>query len=157
MFTLHTHTHTYSHTDVAHSRSLLLWFSASLWLPHTHNAWNFAHIYNNCKCVENRLHNSEQQTAATTCVCVHVGVWAVRECVWVSLCVGVCLTACSFVKGKWPLSVSRPVCVCGSMPECVWECVLAVSAAMFFSASFKAQAPVRTLREIKQSKVEVNI
>lgn len=53
--------------------------------------------------------------------------------------------------------VCLTACVCGCVRECVWEYVLAVSAAMFFSASSKAQAPVRTLREIEQAKVEVNI
>lgn len=75
----------------------------------------------------------------------------------VSLCVSVwvCASLLAHLLRGNGLCLSHSLCVCGSVRECVWEYVLAVSAAMFFSASSKAQAPVRTLREIEQAKVEV--
>lgn len=73
--------------------------------------WNFAHIYNNCKCVENRLHDCEQNTSEKKLLSR-----CARVCGLVYACI------CSFVKGKWPLSVFSwcvRVCGCAWGPVCV--------------------------------------
>lgn len=62
------------------------------------------------------------------------------------LCVGVCLNACSFVEGKWPLSVSQPVCVWVCARMCVAVCAGCERSHVFFNELQGASASAYTAR-----------